>query len=389
MRQRRVRGMTLIELMVALVLGLILSLAVFGIMTTFDGRRRTLTAGADLDQSGTVAMFLIDRWVRSAGSGLAQASSYAYGCPLFAAKGSTKVLPNTALPAPFGSVSAGTSGKFPLAPVLILPGQTTPNATGQASDVLAVMSASSANGNVPTPFTTFPAAAEITLANTVGFGANDLVLLADQQPAESGTISPCLLTQAASTISGGSATTMALGGTWYSAAVDTVSVAGFNDTGVAINLGNPASSQPPSFQLIGVGSNNTLYSYDLLQTTATPLQARAEGVFEVHALYGVDTDKDGKVNLWVRPDSGSYTVASLTAGTAEAASLLKTIKALRVGLIMRTALPEKEPVNAATTLQLFTDLDDTLKFSRTLSSTEQSYRYRTLEATIPLRNNLL
>jgi type IV pilus assembly protein PilW len=130
------KGMTLIELMVALALGLILSLAVFGIMTTFEGRRRTLGAGADLDQSGTLAMFQIDRWARSAGSGFAQAASYAFGCPIYAAKAGNKILPSAQLPDPFDGVNPGTSGVFRLAPVLILPGQTTPGVSGQVSDAL-------------------------------------------------------------------------------------------------------------------------------------------------------------------------------------------------------------------------------------------------------------
>jgi type IV pilus assembly protein PilW len=139
---------------------------------------------------------------------------------------------------------------------------------------------------------------------------------------------------------------------------------------------------------VGVGDHNTLYSYDLLQTVDTPLQARAEGVFELHALYGVDTDGDGKVNDWVSPSSGAYALASLSDGTSAAASLLKNIKAVRVGLILRTSLPEKDEVSPAK-LELFSDLGSTLAFTRALDSTEQHYRYRTIEATIPLRNNLL
>ena len=57
MKRVPVRGTTLIELMVALVIGMILSLAVFSVMSIFEGRRRTLDAGSDLDQSASVAMF--------------------------------------------------------------------------------------------------------------------------------------------------------------------------------------------------------------------------------------------------------------------------------------------------------------------------------------------
>jgi type IV pilus assembly protein PilW len=157
----------------------------------------------------------------------------------------------------------------------------------------------------------------------------------------------------------------------------------------AIDLGNVGKNRPPSFQLVGVGDHNTLYSYDLLQTVDTPLQARAEGVFELHALYGVDTDGDSKVDAWVSPSSGDYSLAALSAGTSAAASLLKNIKAVRVGLILRTSLPEKDVVSS-TKLELFSDINSgSLTYSRTLTDEEQKYRYRTIEATIPLRNNLL
>jgi len=386
----RSRGMTLIELMVALVIAMILSLAVFGIMATFEGRRRTLGSGADLDQTGNVAMFEIDRWVRSAGTGYSRSYLYSYGCALYAAKSGSQVLPvASSLPAPFASVDPGSSGVFRLAPVLILPGQTTPGASGQASDVLVLMSGAAGNGEVATLFSAAAAAAQLNLANSVPFSASDLVLLADQSPGSSGGIAPCMVTQAASTISGGANSALALGGTWYAAAVGTQSVSGYPDSAVAINLGSASDSRTPSFQLIGVGDNNTLYSYDLLQVSATPLQARAQGVFELHALYGIDTSGDGKIDSWVKADSGSYTVAALSAGTTTAAKLLQTIKAVRVGLILRTSLPERDAVNTATTLTLFSDLGSSLSVTRALSSDEQHYRYRTVEATIPVRNNVL
>jgi type IV pilus assembly protein PilW len=150
------------------------------------------------------------------------------------------------------------------------------------------------------------------------------------------------------------------------------------------------------FQLLGVGDDNTLYSYDLLQASGAPLQARAEGVFEMHALYGVGSTSDTTVDAWVSPGSGSYTVKALSDGTPAAAALLRTIRAVRIGLIMRTALPERSgsaagaaaAATSSTSLTLFSDLGDpALTYVRPLAAAEQQYRYLTLEATIPLRNN--
>ena len=389
MRQAPARGTTLIEMMVALLIGMILSLAIFAVMSTFEGRRRTLDAGAELDQSASVAMFRLDRWIRSAGAGLEQANSYAYGCTIYAAKDSSQILPpSSTLPAPFASVS---STSLLLAPALILPDATSPgdsnaSTSGHTSDVLLLMSAGNTSGQAPTLFTAAAAAASLTVPNTLAFSASDLILVADTQPSSGGGVAPCMVTQADSAITSGAATTMALSGSWYASTVGTQSLTAYSDTGVAMDLGN-TTSRTPSFQLVGVGDHDTLYTYDLLNISGTPLQASAENVFEMHALYGVDTNADGVIDAWVSPSSGSYTVSALTAGTSTAAGLLKNIRAVRVGLILRTALPERSTVNAATTLTLFSDISTTLTYTRTLDSTEQHYRYRTIEATIPLRNN--
>jgi type IV pilus assembly protein PilW len=392
MKRAPARGTTLIELMVALVIGMILSLAVFGVMSTFEGKRRTIDAGADLDQSASVAMFQLDRWIRSAGAGLEQANSYAYGCLLYATKGSTQLLPPTAsLPAPFASVGAST---LRLAPVLILPNQTSPgdsnaSTSGHTSDALLVMSSGNTSGQAPTLFTASAGSAQLNVPNTLAFSASDLILVADSQPASGGGIAPCMVTQADSGITSGAATSLALGGSWYAATVGTQSLSGYSDTGVAMDLGN-ATSRTPSFQLLGVGDHDTLYAYDLLDISDTQLQASAENVFEMHALYGVDTDADGVIDHWYSPSdtTAGYTVSALSAGTSTAAGLLKNIRAIRVGLILRAALPERDTIAAATSLTLFSDINSgALTYTRTLDTTEQHYRYRTIEATIPLRNN--
>jgi len=407
---RRVRGFTLIELLVALVIGMILTLAIFVVMATFESRRRTLVSTADLDQAGSIAMYQIDGWVRSAGTGFEQSATYAFGCPLYAAKSSNQILPwtssmtSTLSDTAFADVNPGTSGVFRLAPVLILPGQSTPGAsnavtTGHTSDVLVLMSAATPLGGVPTLFNASAGAATLTLENTVAFTANDQVLLVDQQPASDGSIAPCMLTQSA--ITGSSDSALTLSGTWYASTIDTVSVTGYSSTATALVLGNAGLGRPPSFQLVGVGDRNTLYTYDLLRMSDTPLQAQAEGVFELHALYGVDTDGDGIVDTWVSPSdtSSAYALAALSAGTATSAGLLKNIKAIRVGLIMRTSLPEKDVVKTdgysdsgtspTRTLTLFSNLGSSLAVTRTLTGAELYYRYRTVESTIPVRNNFL
>jgi type IV pilus assembly protein PilW len=382
---RRQAGVTLIELMVALVLGLMLSGVVFGVLTTFEGRKRTLTAGNDIEQAGQLAMYKIDHWIRSAGAALPQAANFAYGCPLHAARSGRQLLPrDAAIAAPFDKVDTGESGVFRLAPVLILPGQTKPSFSGETSDAL-VLLAGVPNGGVVAPFTDAASAATLNLDYAGDFAGGDLALVVDQ-PDDTGARRPCLLTQVDSSFNGAGGA-LPLKGAYHADRVGNASIAGYTDSAFALRLGTAAGSGAPQFLLLGVGDANVLYTYDLLQTATAPLQAQADGVFEMHALYGVDSNGDGKVDRWVSPAAGDYGIDALTAGDQVAAERLQQIMAIRVGLLMRTSLSEKDEVTTGP-LTLFPDLGQ-LAFSRTLSDKERHFRYRTIEQTVPVRNNLL
>jgi len=378
------RGMTLIELLVAMLISLLLSLAIFGVLAVSEGLKRTTTSVNDIDQAGNYAMYTIDKWVRSAGSGFAQSAAYAFGCTVYASQAGTQILPAaSAAPAPFDAINTtGTVGAFKLAPILIAPGQTTPAVSGAASDALIVMAGNAGYGESAVDFSDMSAAAALTLTNTVSFKADDIVLVANTQGA-AGTLSPCMVQQ----VSAVAGKTVSLGGTYASATIGTQSLTAMPLESTAINLGNVVGNNPPNFLMVGVGADNTLFSYDLLQTTATPLLPIATGVFEMHALYGVDNDNNGTIDAWVDPSSSTtYTMAALMAGDKTAAGLLQSIKAIRVGLITRTSLPEKDSV-APATLTLFSDLGAT--YTRTLTAAERVFRYRTIESTIPIRNAML
>ena len=392
----RLRGFSLVELMVAMVIGLVIALAIFSLLHGFESRKRNVQSVNDIDQAGSWAVYTLDKWVRSAGTGFSQSDGSTYGCTLSAALNGSQILPRTeALPAPFAGINSGTANVFKLIPLLILPDQTTPAVSGQDSDVLLVMAGSSGQGETAIMFDDDPSASQLNLLSAMNFSAGDLVLVTDLSAAPTG--SPCLLEQVSGTFTFSTATATALplatSGDYYAATVNSTALTSFTDTtnDAAINLGNTANGNPPLFLVIGVGDNNTLQGFDLLQNmnpvsngSQTPFPI-ADSVFEMHARYGIDSDGDNKVDDWVEA-GGDYAPAQLTAGTATALSLIKTIKAVRIGLIMRTQIPEKDAVSG-NSLSLFSDLGTS--FTRPLSGDEQHYRYRTLEMTIPLRNPLM
>lgn len=389
MSARRVsqRGFTLIELMVALTVAMVLSLALFGLLAVSEGRRRDTTGINDADQAGQLALYWLDQWGRNAGSGFLAKADPAYGCTLHAKSADGQTLPLTGtLPAPFAAVSP--SGGFALAPALIVPGGTTPGGSGKSSDVLVLMGGASGAGGAPIVMTAAPTTTALTVNNSLGLSGGEILLMTDPSL---GTAGNCLITQVATSgFTGGSSTAVSLGGNFYGDSIGGFGLTNLTVDAVALPLGNP-STNAPQFLVVGVGDHDTLYTADLLQTQgqSSALQPRVQGVFEMHALYGVDTDGDGVMDGWASPSTGTYAPANLQAGSSSANTLLRRIKAIRVGLILRVPLYEKQALGP-TSLTLFPDLAGAgLSVTRTLSSDEQHYRYRTVEATLVLRNNVM
>ena len=384
------RGITLIEVMVSLVVSAFISIVVVGVMGMVETSKRRTISGSDLGQVAAYVQSVLDRTLRNAGSGFTHAAAHAFGCQLHAARSNTQVLPRTSanpLPAPFASVNTGTAGVFRLAPVVIANGQTTPGISGQPSDVLIVMSGQSGQSETAMSFAADAQLGTLLLQNSVGLAPNDLLLVTDRQPIASGT-APCLFEQVAASfnpaIAGG---TVALNGIYATNSVGSAVLTDYSIVSQVFNLGNVANGNPPSLQLLGVGDDNTLYSHDLLQTSGAPLQPMGDGVFELQALYGLDTTGDRRIDQWVTP-TGDYAVASLMDGSLTANTRLRTIVAVRIGLLLRSSMQEGSAV-APASLRLFTELGDDLTYTRTLTTAEQRYRYRTLESTVPLRNLLL
>lgn len=384
------RGVTLIELMVAIIIGLVVTLAATQLLIFSESSKRTTTATNDMGQTGAYAAYVLDRAVRAAGSGFTQSWSLAgaFGCRLNASLPATPNLPrSSAFPAPFAnSFLGGASGSAELrvAPVLIAKSQ-----SDAGSDVLVTMGGTAASGDVPRPILSAgPSQDILRLDSTVGLAEGDLGLVS-----ASGT-TDCLLEQvhagtAFADTTGNDA--LPLGGTYYTASGTTTSLATLAASGAAYftPLGNTGAGNT-QFQMFGVGSNHTLYSYDLLMGNGTDAsQAIADGVAEMHALYGLDTNADGVLDTWVDPGAAGYDIATMMATPATA----RQVVAVRVALVLRSAIYEKENANgelpSPASLTLFGDLAEPLRQTVNFGTEERHFRHRVVDTTIPLRNVLL
>ncbi|WP_193750026.1 PilW family protein [Cupriavidus sp. HMR-1] len=377
--------------------------AVFGMMSVSEGRKRTTMSVNDINQGGMFALYQLDKAVRSAGSGFSQNWPLTYGCRLNVNLNGDQILPLPAtIAAPFTGLPAQLGG-LRLAPVLIVQNGT-PLATG-SSDVLITMAGNAGFGEIPAEFSgTAPALAgnvvNLSLVNTMTFNDGNLVLVADRNDAQ-GNVQPCYVGQVQTGFTGSVAVQLPLAGAYNASAGKDGDATSISATGIAMNLGNVGAGNLPGFAVYGVGANQTLMFYDLLQSGGNgygtvPL---ADGVLEMHALYGIDPNNNGTIS-WQAP-TGAFDAAQLSNGSQTAAANLYAIKAVRIGLILRTSLPERaqqligSPSTATATgvvspgpLVLFADVPG-LSYTRTLQGAEQNYRYRVFETTIPLRNTLL
>lgn len=388
------RGVTLIELMVALVIGLILSLAIYTVFSNFEGRKRTTTSVNDIDQTASYASYLIDKSLRSAGTGFTgglnpistssstnslplAAANYSLGCLLKITRGANVLVPRpAAYPAPFATVP---QANIRLAPIVIF--NNIANGAANNGDVLMTMGGSGGLSESVNNFSAAPAANSITLTNVAGITADDRILLVGTNNATPIPGTPCIVDQVVSSFVQGTGSTFSAGlasGTNDYRVDPTTYSSTINSTGILFNLG-----KFPTFQMFGVGENNTLIRYDMMlpSSAENPSQV-ADGVYSMHAIYGVGA-APGEL-VWT-PPTGAYSSDSLLNGSAVANQNLRNIKAVRIALIMRTSLPEKVNVSPAT-LDVFESTG--VGTNVTVNLTNARYRYRVVETTIPIRNAL-
>lgn len=74
------RGVTLIEVLVGIAIGLIGMLVMFQMVTVWDARTRISTSSGDAQVAGTLAMFNLERDIRHAGMGFGSAGTAEAGC---------------------------------------------------------------------------------------------------------------------------------------------------------------------------------------------------------------------------------------------------------------------------------------------------------------------
>jgi type IV pilus assembly protein PilW len=390
------QGMTLVELMVAMVIGLGVTLAISSVLIASENHKRTTTSTNDAQQTGSYGFYALDKALRGAGSALA-ASAFptdvgVLGCHLNAGA----ILPRAgAFPAPFAGFLPGATNTLKVAPVLI--GKT--QSQDGVSDVIMVMSGSGSAGGVSRQITGGGSVSTAILDNIVGFANNDLVLVS-----QSG-VPDCLMEQV--TALAPPTPTLNFGGIYSTATggATTMAALAANTSSYVTPLGNAAANNI-QFLLFGLDTNRTLYSYDLLQNlnvwagvgNDSP-QAIADGIVQMNALYGIDTNGDGKQDAWTAPDATTAPAWDINT-VMNSPVQMKQIVSVRIALVVRGQYYDLNGGTAAVpipvsppTLTIFNGLVNSAGTSLAkpinLNATERQFRYRVFEFTVPLRNMLI
>lgn len=340
----RAFGFSLIELMVGVAIALIGIVIMFQVMENAESRKRTTAAGSDAQIAGSIAMHNLERDVRLGGNGFG--SSTALGCIINA----------------YDTVRGGAF-TFPMVPIQIVDG-----AAGAPDQIIVLY------GNAATAATAFnfdqSTATSKKMASTstrAGLRRGDLAFI---------TGTSCGMVEITDNTNVDQLTiNHASGG--YTNALNVAATARFNA---------PGGFTIPSGQLFSLGENTRprrniwqiangrmLTVTDDLHLTAA--MEVGEGIIDLQAEYGLDTDGDFQADTWQAADPASWT----------------QVIAIRVALLARSQQYEKARVTTtaptwAAGAFVMTNLDGTADSNPDDPNDWRHYRYRVYQTTIPLRN---
>lgn len=356
MRSRQ-SGLSLVELMVAVVIGLVGILAMTQAYLTSDRFNRSTTGEGSAQTGGLIALYQMERDLRMSGYGIA--SSAALGCGTI----DWYYDPN---------YSASIQSGSPLPTLSLAPVTITTNGTNP--DVVTVMYSTTAERLMPTSISSFNASSsEVTVDGVYGFNIGDLILLVNV----TGT-TRCTLGKITQVQSGPQKLQLNPGA---SAPYNPPAWGSFPGTyasgDMMLNLGNPV------VRSYSVNNNKLRVTDALLQAAgATPLDI-VDSIVDLRAQYGHDNGAGGGTAGDGIVDEYNNVSPTNTTGWQQVLSI-------RMGVLARIGVYEKPTAgsdcDATTTARTWSGGTFSKLDISTVTSEDRCYRYRVFETTIPLRN---
>lgn len=362
---RSLRGMTLIEVLVGIAIGLVGMLVMFQTLTVWDARTRATTAGGDAQIAGSIAMYNLERDLRLAGMGFADADPGELSCPI-----------TTNVTGVDNAASAAVG--FPFKPVVIVDNDLT-----NQPDQIAVL-----YGNSPffvsreTYTNATPTSARAL--SRVGFRAGDLAVMTDRACTQR-------LVQVTDEPGVGNDKVLAHGsGTYPDFYTGTTKNVRYNTaagTGTTFTEGNIYNLGPIPHRNNWAITADTLGYIDDLGVVPGAFFGVAEGVIDLKAQYGIDSDNNGQIT----PNEWTKTITPAD---------WPRVRAIRVAILVRSRNFEKPPASAQEASWsasnpawsggnfVMKNVDGTFPATATFGTPNnwRHYRYKVYERTIPLRN---
>jgi len=373
--RRRALGLSLVEILVGVAIGLIGIVAIFQAVAVWSKHTSTTSAGGDAQVAGTLALFNIERDLKQAGHGFARAATAVLGCDVA-----------------FADSALARAFNFGLRPVDIAA------SAGGAPDTITILYGDSSFYGAEGSFTDATATTK-KLRRRAGFKRGDIAVVAVNAAASAATAN-CQLVEINQDNDVDGYTvghTAAPYNSFYAASAAPQvtprfngASAPFSTSGTIYNLG-----PQPRLDLWAIQGNRVLTRTDRIHAT-TPMQI-ADGVINLKAEYGIDSDGDG----FVAP--GEW--------TATAPADWRRLLAIRVAVLVRSRQYERngdpaasgvravtpdaakpyyfgDPVNRKFRMTNLNSNVDTFDDVTADPNNWRFYRYRVYERVIPLRNML-
>lgn len=371
------KGFGLVELMVGLVIGLLATLVIMQVFAVFEGQKRTTTGTSDAQTSGSVALYSLQRDVQLAG----------FGLPLYDRNNMpltcTVVSPDFVL----ADGTAGADGvadvdhdgdlgtpNINMSPIDIIDGGNFPGAT----DTVIVRYGTTASGGVPVRVTGIATAPTLAVDTNMGCRNNDVVYAVTGLNCRATRVNDPAL------------------------AMNPTQITVADATGIVGGLA------PTSLACLGAW-NEYVFRVDLatsqlvrrVNAVDTPVVA---GVANIQAQYGISAQPNSnQITQWVDATGAWVNPGNVSPGCDAATANRNCIKAVRIAVVSRNDLIEKEVVSAACSSTTAANPTGVCAWDATsadiaavgwaapvvdLSNTANwnRYRYKVYETIIPLRN---
>ena len=372
LRRARQAGMSLVELMVGMAIGLIGITIITHLYLTNEKYKRSTTGSGTAQVNGAIALYTLERDIRMAGFGLNHSGALGCSCDKVANPdcSSVQYWYNGVYSSPPGP-AGGALPPLEFAPVVI---RETPN----LPDTITLLYGNDPERMLPGKLTeSMPQpSSEFKVDGTAGYTINDMVLVTN------GTT--CMLTQVTQVQTAASHLQHNPGTSLWNPAGGGSSLPAFPAGANLFNLGNPIWR---TYSIDSAATKSKLQIQEVMTsaggptaaTTATPI---IDDIVDLQAQYGKDTDDNGIVETWnnVTPTNGAQ---------------WQQVLAIRVAVLARSGNYERPEVAGGACEATTTDnrpkwgdagsLQDfpVLMVAGALPS---CYKYRVFETIIPLRN---